>query len=336
MVAASICHWIACAEPPPSLYVFGGPTMGTTYRVKLVAKDLAADELARAKATTEDALSRINRLMSTWDSSSELSRFNRHLAGARFPASPETLAVFEVAREVSEASGGALDVTVGPLVDAWGFGAGGRVPMPPSPDALARIQPHVGQRKLEIDSAGGTLMKRHPSVTCDVSAVAKGFAVDRVARALQELGFSNLLVEVGGEVRGEGVRPDGRPWQVAIETPGPESGPGAFQRAVLLAGATMASSGDYRNYYEADGVWLSHLIDPRSGRPIAHDLAAVSVVHADGARADAWATALVVLGPDEGFAVALREGLAAYFTERTAGNGFRMRATPGMERLLSP
>ena len=194
------------------------------------------------------------------------------------------------------------------------------------------MRPLVGFERIEIDPSAGTLTKTLAGVTCDLSAIAKGYAVDRVAAALRELGHGDFLVEVGGEVRAQGRRPDGSFWRVAIETP--DSNARSVFEVVSLHDLALATSGDYRNYYEVDGRRISHTIDPRTGHPIEHALASVSVLHSDAVHADALATALDVLGPEAGYALAQREGLAAYFIVRREDGSFAPRATPAFERAL--
>jgi thiamine biosynthesis lipoprotein len=314
--------WLA-----PQESVIGGPTMGTTWSARLDSRGRTRQDLTQARAVIERSLARVNDLMSTWKEDSELSRFNRHASAEPFPLSAETLEVLKLAKQVGRQSGGAFDVTVKPLVAAWGFGAGARAPGR-GPDAaeLAALRERVGLDLLELDAAGSTLRKRRSDVECDLSAIAKGFAVDQVVEALLALGWDAFLVEVGGEVAARGERPAGGPWRVGIERP--DSAGRAVHARLLLRDGAMATSGDYRNYYEQDGRRLAHLIDPRSGRPVQHTLASVSVVHPRAVLADAWATALSVLGPEAGFAMARREGLAAYFLLRLPEGGFESRATP--------
>ena len=311
-----------CAESPSrALLEFRGPTMGTTYSVKVVAKGVSSAERQSLAAMIEGRLTEVNRLMSTYDPESELSRFNQHTSTRPFALSPETFEVFRVAQEVSELTGGAFDVTVGPLVAAWGFGATNRVPEPPLPEELAALRERVGYRLIEIDPSSRSVTKRHPETVCDLSAVAKGYAVDLVARRLIERGHTDFLIEVGGEMKARGEREGGGPWRVAIEQPEPAQR--SIFKLVELADRALATSGDYRNYYDNDGVRFSHLIDPRSGRPIAHGLTSVSVVHPSAAHADALATGLGVLGAEEGYTLAERQGLAAYFIVREPDGGLR-------------
>jgi len=317
--------------PGPEVHEFSGPTMGTTYTVKVAALPLPRPELRRIADTITERLRHVTDLMSTYEPDSELSRFNRHASTEPFPLSPETCEVFRVAQDVSQRSGGAFDVTVKPLVDAWGFGPPGRPATPPTPEELAALRERVGYRLLTLDLWANTLAKSNPATTCDLSAVAKGYAVDAIATALLELDYKDFLVEVGGEIRAHGHRQDGRPWRVAVERP--DAGGRATDQVVDIEDLAMATSGDYRNYYEQEGHRISHLIDPRTERPIDHLLASVSVAHERCDYADAWATALMVLGPEEGRATAEREGLAAYFLVRE-GDGFRALATPAFQALI--
>jgi thiamine biosynthesis lipoprotein len=312
---------VRSAEPPQ--LALAGQAMGTTWSLRLGSEpDVALDELARL---VQERLDQVDRAMSTYKADSELSRFNRHASLEPFAVSSATLEVFRVATEVSERSGGALDVTVGPLVALWGFGAGAKIPGAPPPEELERVLERVGWRRIELDESAGTLTKTHPETICDLSAVAKGYAVDRAAEALVERGVADFLFELGGELSARGQRPEGGPWRVGIEDAN-ESGRDVLE-VVHLGDEALATSGDYRNYYEEDGVRRSHLLDPRTGRPIEHGLASVSVIHARAAQADAWATALAVLGHEEGRRIAEEEGLAVHFVLRQPDGSFASRST---------
>jgi thiamine biosynthesis lipoprotein len=332
LVAVLVVQRLVCAEAASEgVQGFAGETMGTTWSVRIAAQALTPDERERIEGAVLTRLDEVNRLMSSWDPDSELSRFNRAGAGEPFPASLPILTVFRVAQATSELSDGAFDVTVGPLVDAWGFGAGERLPRGPQAAELARLRDRVGWRLVAVDPAAGMLTKQHAGVVCDLSGVAKGYAVDRVAEALGELGYASFLVEIGGELRGRGRKLDGSPWRVAIEAPDPAAR--RLHRTVPLENAALATSGDYRKFYREEGRWLSHLIDPRTARPVDHGLASVSVLHPKAVWADAWATALIVLGPERGPAVAEREGLAAHFIVREADGRFAERSTRAFEEL---
>ncbi len=302
---------------------FTGFTMGTTYSVK-VAERLDADRRAQVRSLIESRLDRIVGLMSTYDSTSELSRFNHRGQTDAVRMAPELIAVMTLARDVSERSGGAFDVTVAPLVNAWGFGPAQRPAHAPAEAELDELRRRVGYRRVFIDGAEGTVAKAHPAMFVDLSAVAKGFAVDQVADALTGAGLERFLVEVGGELKGRGRRADGSPWRVGVERP--DWGRGVY-RVVELFDEAIATSGDYRNFYDLDGTRYQHIIDPRTGSPAPAHGISVSVIDEAAARADAWATALVVLGPAEGEEVAIREGVAALFVMRSEG-GLREVETP--------
>jgi thiamine biosynthesis lipoprotein len=309
--------------------------MGTTYTVKVVTQGPpgssptpAEEEVQR---TIEERLAEVDEKMSTYRPSSELSRFNSSRATEPFPVSAETLEVFAEAQRVSAATGGAFDITVGPLVNLWGFGPAAKPATIPPDEEIERLKPQIGWGKIEVDTARSTIRKWEPEMYCDLSAIAKGYAVDRVAEGLSALGFADYMVEVGGEVRTRGRNAAREPWRIAIERP--DTTRRAFQEIVPLSDLAMATSGDYRNFYEQDGVRFSHTIDPRTGRPIQHRLASVSVVDPLCMRADGYATALMVLGENEGFELAKDQGLAALFLVRT-GDQFDEKATPAFKTLF--
>jgi thiamine biosynthesis lipoprotein len=324
VLSAATFYRLVWADLPGPVFEVSGETMGTTFSVKVAEPSLSRSGYSLLASTVRERLAAVTGLLSTWDDESEISRFNRHASTAPFPASLETRRVLAAAREVSAVSGGAFDVTVRPLVQAWGFGDGAKVSGAPSSAELASLRERVGWERVAV--SGATLVKSRSEVVCDLSAIAKGYGVDALSEALLNLGHRNHLVEIGGELRSRGFRPDGRPWQVAIEVP--EAGTGReIHRIIPLADRAMATSGDYRNYYEQDGQRVSHTIDPRSGRPIRHEVASVTVLHPEAMLADAWATALNVLGPEEGFALAQKQRMAAYFILREKGGTFGTRET---------
>ena len=285
----------------------------------------------QSRITSE--LDGVNEKMSHYREDSELSRFNRSNEIDPFLISSNTFEVFRQAEELSELTHGAFDVTVGPLVNAWGFGPMGLPERVPTDDEIAAIMAKVGFDKLELDAEHSTIQKSEPSIVCDLSAIAKGYGVDRVAVALDAEEFRNYMVEVGGEVRTRGLNDLGVPWRIGIEKP--TEGGRSIQKVVSLSGLAMATSGDYRNYYEVDGVRISHMIDPRSGRPITHRLASVTVIDNRCVRADGWATALMVLGPEEGYALAKEQDLPVFFLVHDGETGFRELATPAFEELTA-
>lgn len=308
--------------------------MGTTYSVKVVT----GSRLEPVESTTlgqrvQEELDGVNARMSTYLADSELSRLNQHADDTPFAVSGELLRVLETAREVGVATRGAYDITVGPLVDAWGFGPGGRIESAPAPSRLAELEEHCGWEQIEIDAEAGAVRKATAAVRCDLSGIAKGFAVDRVSTALAGQGYGDHMVEVGGEVRTSGLNRSGEAWRIAIESPSPASG--RHQRVLPLSGLALATSGDYRNYFEEGGVRYSHIIDPRTAQPIRHRLASVSVVAECCDRADALATGLLVLGEQEGWEVAVENDLAVLMLVRSADGSFEERATPRFDLLLT-
>ena len=296
--------------------------MGTSYAVTVPGAD-ERDEPAVA-AAVRDELERVDALMSTYREDSELSRFNRHESTDPFLLSEETFRVISVAQSVSESTAGAFDITVGPLVDAWGFGPSGETD-PPSDAMLERLRRNAGWRKLTLNEREGSATKQVPQLQCDLSAIAKGFGVDRVAAALESLGFADYLVEVGGEIRAGGSNPEAAPWRIGIERPD-ESGRLA-QRILHVSRTGVATSGDYRNFREVEGRRLSHVVDPRNGRPATGRVASATVLDPSAMRADGFATAMLVLGETEGLALAEREGLAVYLIVRDGDGRFRDSAS---------
>jgi thiamine biosynthesis lipoprotein len=241
--------------------------------------------------------------------------------------------VFQLALGISEQTGGVFDITVGPLVNAWGFGPDS-VPATPLSDAeVASLLAHTGYGKLTLDPDNLTVSKADPEVYCDLSAIAKGYAVDRVGLALEEAGFFDYMAEVGGEVRTRGLNAEGQPWRIGIVCPDPTQG--GLEQIVPLSGWSLATSGDYRNFYERDGVRYSHTIDPRTGRPITHNLASASVIHTECALADGYATALMVMGPEDALRWCEEHDVIAFLIVREAEGHFRSLASPAFERFLA-
>lgn len=288
----------------------GGATMGTTWSVTYVVEGAQTPEPAEVQADIEMVLEAVNDAMSTYRADSDISRFNNQPVQTPFTAGPAFLDVLQTARTIGTLSGGAYDVTVGPLVELWGFGAstqGYREDIP-DPAAIAQAREQVGQAHLTVGD-DGVLVKTHP-VELDFSSLAKGYAVDEVARALRARGVARYLVEVGGEMIVAGLSPRGDPWQIAIEQPVP--GARAIAAALRLTDIAVATSGDYRNFFEYEGKRYSHSIDPRTGYPVDHELVSVTVLHESAMQADAWATALTVLGLDAALALAREQSLAVY------------------------
>lgn len=331
VVALVVGLLLLLRERPSRGITVSGPTMGTSWSVKAVYPEgVDEEETARSlQSSIQALLDRMNGVFSTYDPDSELSRLNAHVAGEAVEVSPDLLAVLVRARGVSEMTDGAFDVTVGPIVNAYGFGPDRRRPEPPTEAELRSLRERVGYRLVEIDETASTVRKARDDVYCDLSAIAKGYAVDRVAELLEAgtprpLGY---MVEVGGEVRVAGRSSRGGPWRIGAERP--VEGGRVVQRVLEMSGGAVATSGDYRNFYLEGGERVSHTIDPRTGRPVRHSLASVSVLHEECALADALATALLVLGPDEGYHLAERERIACLLMVRRDDGSFEERATEG-------
>jgi thiamine biosynthesis lipoprotein len=295
--------------------------------VRLHAAGLDAARRDAARRAAAAALAEVDDLMTTYRDS-EVTRFNAWRDTAPFAVSTPTAEVARLALRLAAQTGGALDVTVAPLVSALGFGPAAPGPLP-ADETLARLLAATGWEHLAVDPAD-RLVKARPDLEIDLSAVAKGYAVDRAGEALEALGLGDYMVEVGGEVRARGRNPSGEPWRIGIERP--DAVQRVVQRVLPLRDLALATSGDYRNYREVDGRRVSHIVDPRSGRSIGHRVASATVVHPDCATADGLATAMMVLG-EEGMALADRNGWAVLLLVRE-GDGFREVASAAFRRLV--
>ncbi len=320
----------------PATRRFAGQTMGTTWSVTLVAPSAVdAGALQRGIQAEVDT---VDRQMSTWKPDSDLSRFNNAPAGTWQTLPADMFTVLRYALELARDSGGAYDPTVGPLVNLWGFGPDRRPHEAPSTEAIAAARARVGWQRIQLDPATRRALQPGGAYV-DLSSVAKGFSVDEVARYLDRVGASAYLVEVGGELRARGTRPDGKPWHVGIERPGAAAGAvddiTQLEQVIALRDRAIATSGDYRHFFESGANRYSHHIDPRSGKPVTNAVASVSVIATDCMHADSLGTTLTVLGPDEGMAYARRHGLAVFFILRTPG-GFEERMSPAFAAALDP
>ncbi len=305
-------------------FELSGNTMGTSFSIKLVAppESLSKEDLG---LQIGDLLERIEKLTSTYLVGSELSVFNTNRSADWISVSVELCDVIESALDVSRLTDGAFDITVGPLVNLWGFGPEGVVLQPPSEAEISAALSRVGYNNLQTNCAEPAIRKSNSDLYVDLSGWAKGYAADRVATVLEEHELQDYLVEIGGELRASGSNADGLKWAVAIEKPVRDE---RVPQVVLnLTDCGIATSGDYRNFFDYQGNRYSHTIDARSGRPVAHALAAVTVIHDSAAFADAMATALLVLGPEAGPALAQEWGVAAYFL---------VRSESGLEEVTTP
>lgn len=320
---------VACSEQPAPVVHLSGSTMGTTYNVKYVAAD-GAEPVADLQQKLANRLVRINELMSTYDPQSQLSRFNQYRYTDTFAVDDEVRTVVAEAKRLGDMSQQVLDITVGPLVNLWGFGPNKRPETIPSAEQITEVREYVGLDKIAVTEKG--LKKQHPMVYVDLSTIAKGYGVDELARMLEAHDIHDFLVEIGGEMRVKGQRGNGDPWMIAIEKP--VSTERAVQKIVSVGTNAIATSGDYRNYFEQDGVRYSHLIDPRTGNPISHNLVAVTVVAPSSMTADGLATALIVMGWDEAKALAEREDLAVLLIRHQDGE-FEEYTSPAFESAVT-
>lgn len=321
------------SKAKPSGFVIAGSGLGTTYHIKLLLP--AASEQPFPKNTLQDqvdaVIDQLDRSMSTYKPDSELNQLNRHPVGQSFAASPELLEVLLLARQIYTVTDGAFDPTVGPLVDLWGFGPNITNDRVPAEAEITVLSARVGFDSIDIDRAGAAVSKT-ADVALDLSAIAKGYVVDRLAELLLELGVDNFMVEVGGELRLSGSNASGQPWKIAVEVPALVQG--NIQRVLLLTGTGLATSGDYRNYFEREGVRYSHTIDPRNGYPITHNLASVTVLASTAAEADAFATGFMVLGKAETLRIAEAQGLPVFLLVKDA-DGFKEYYTSNFKPYLS-
>ena len=318
----------ACARPAHA--TIRGLTMGTSYTVELAA---LIDDAVRTRLAEliEVELAAINRAMSTYDPRSELSEFNRRQDLRWAPASRGLLEVLESASRISTSTQGAFDVTVGPLVDLWGFGPQYGTRRVPDDAAIERVRESVDYRHVQIDPSAGAIRKRHSHTQVDLSGIAKGYGVDRVAMVLDRQGVRDYLVEIGGELRARGTAAAGNPWRVGIERP--VEGGRVIGEIAVLENRGIATSGTTEDFFVQDGRHYSHIIDPATARPIGDPPMAASVVADTTMEADAWATALVVLGSERGYALAQARGLAALLVT-ASGSTFDVRITDALRGHL--
>ena len=302
---------LAACKPGAKTLDFSGLTMGTSYNVVAVDPTRKVNE-AEAKAQIESALALVNKQMSNWDSTSEISRFNAKTDLGFMGISTDLAKVMRAAEDVHIASEGRFDTTTGPLIELWGFGANGAKHMA-SDAEIAAAQARSGHGAT-LNVGASTLQKRRSDAQVYLSAIGKGYGADQVGRALESLGITDYMVEIGGDLYASGMNPAGTPWQIGIEKPAALSG--GVLDVVGVSGYGLASSGDYRNYFEQDGVRFSHLIDPVTGRPITHKTASATVLAENAMLADAWATAMLILGREKGLEIAKAHDLAVLFVER--------------------
>jgi thiamine biosynthesis lipoprotein len=319
---------LACSPPKVTESHITGPTMGTSYNVKYV--DVQGIDKQHLQQQIDQKLLDINNLMSTYITDSELSRFNQWQSTEPFEMSSETLEVLNEAKRLGAMSDGLLDVTVGPLVNLWGFGPQSRPDKIPPEDVIKSIKAQIGLDKLIIGPTWAS--KTQPTLYVDLSTIAKGYAVDEIAEILLSQNIKDFLVEIGGEMRLAGKKAAGTDWKVAIEKP--ETMQRAVQKIISIGNNAVATSGDYRNYYEQDGVRYSHLINPNTGYPIKHNLVSVTVIHPSSMTADGLATALSIMGKDKALALAKEYKIAVLLITKES-KGFTEYTSEKFEQLVT-
>jgi len=319
---------LGCSETD-DVATLRGSTMGTTYTVKIAHK-LNSEETELIHREIKEVLTLINKTMSTYEYDSELSVLNRQPADHWLEVSAPLHEVLGIGHQVYLESEGAFDVTVGPLVNLWGFGPELQTPKKPEMLEIRDVMGFVGFDLLELDTRPA-IKKKHSQVFIDLSGIAKGYGVDRIATLLGANGLENFLVEIGGEIRLSGKKFDGSQWNVVIEEPSKLDI--ASENNFRFADIAVASSGNYRNYREIDGIRYGHTIDPRDGYPVTHNLLAVTVLHRKATWADAYATALMVLGPEAGLKFAAERAIAARLVTKTGEEITTLQTSAFIEKV---
>ncbi|MGY3943062.1 FAD:protein FMN transferase [Aeromonas tecta] len=315
----------ACQPSPPTQTRIQGKTMGTFYVVTV--NDAFPGGEAALQQEVDALLARMNEEISTYDPGSLISRFNQGPANEPMVIPTSMAKIVQQGIEAGHLTGGKLDVTVGPLVNLWGFGPDKRPLKRPTAEQIAKARTRVGIDKLSLTKQGDNFLlgKSIPDLYLDLSTLGEGAASDEIATLLESKGVNNYLIEVAGAVRSHGHNSKGNPWRVAIVEP--SDNPGAIEDVVIPNGMALSTAGSYRNYYELDGVRYSHIIDPASGAPVTHKLVSASVITPTALEADALDTALMVMGPEQALAFAKTHQLAVYLIVKTA-QGFEARFTP--------
>jgi thiamine biosynthesis lipoprotein len=337
VIVLGMAVWVSQRRSRTALVELRGQTMGTTYEIKIPRCPLDTEQWDALKGEISDLLARINNQMSTYDAGSEISGVNRKAVRGAVPISPGFAEVLGFALELSERSGGAFDPTLGPLIDLWGFGSAGSRIRAPADSEIAAAKTRIGYRHVRLHP-GGRVEKLMPRIQLNLSAVAKGYAVDRIADALRAAGCTDYMVEIGGELAARGRNQQGEPWRFGVEAPTIDNSParGREVEEVVIGAHAIASSGDYRNYFEEDGRVFSHIIDPRTGWPITNRIASVTVIATNCMLADGLATALMVLDPEAGLElVAQYPDTEAFILRRKDGDLERF-ASQGFQNYLSP
>lgn len=320
-MALAGCEFQNQASQQRHMFVLSGPMMGSDYRITVVTKTVVDQQLIHQQVLA--AMNSVNESMSTYLASSEINTINAALAGQEITLSAQLSSVLKEAMRVSQITEGAFDITVAPVVDLWGFGPAGAINQQPSTNEIKELSDWVGYQKIVLRD--NTLLKQHSKTRVDLSAIAKGYAVDRVAQTLERNGVHDYLINIGGELRAAGRNVDDLVWRVGIEKP---EMMGGIQQIINLDNMAVATSGDYLNFVVFDEQRYSHTIDPKTLSPVLHKLALVSVIHQNASSADALATAMMVMGEEQAFEFAQQQNLAAFLVVRDQhGDGVQIQFT---------
>lgn len=313
-ISLSLVFFFGCSNPSKENQIeFTGATMGTSYSIKIILPSDKKLNPNKLQSKIDSLLEQVNQQMSTYIPESEISLFNNSNDTSWQDVSPDFAFVVKESKRLGELSNGALDITIEPIVNLWGFGPEDRPRKIPSENLIRERLKFIGLNKIKIDIEKSRLKKLIPELKLDLSATAKGFGVDKIANFLSSQGLKNFMVEIGGEVRTKGINVEGKYWQIGISTPDKSGG---IQKIIPMKNLSMATSGDYWNYFEENGKRFSHTIDPRTGKPITHNLASVTVVDTSCMLADGLATVIDVLGPQKGLELAQKLNLAVYLIVR--------------------
>lgn len=323
----------ACSDnlTPETGIEIQGFTMGTSYAISVNEPEIKLDK-GILKDTIDALLIDINQAMSTYINDSELMQLNNNRSTDWIKISPPLFEVIETAQNISRDSDGAFDVTIGPVINLWGFGRQEEQHIPEQ-DQLNRLILNTGYTLLELDKDKSAIRKKKPEIFIDLSAIAKGYAVDQLAKVLEQHHINNYLVEIGGEIRAKGKNNSGSAWQIGIEKP--LTSDRRIENIVSLEDMALATSGDYRNYFESDGKRYSHIIDPKTAYPINHKLVSVTVLHPSCMVADAFATAILTLGPEKGMQLAEKQNLPALLISSNTDN-FVQQSSTALQNLWKP
>lgn len=319
-----------CESQQTTSASLSGVTMGTTYHVT-ISTPISLSDSADIQKDIDGLLLKVNDSFSTYIESSEVSQFNQYSGEEGQIKSNNFIEVLLEALRISVVTQGAYDITVGPLVNLWGFGPDFKADNIPNDMDIEVALASVGYQAVIVNQKSNNVKKSNQAIYIDFSSLAKGFGVDKVAELLESKGYKNFMVEIGGEMLVRGVNPQGNNWRIAVEKP--DSSKRAIHRVINITNTAIATSGDYRNYFEKDGVKFSHTINPRTGRPVQHDLASVTVLAKYSMTADAWATAFMVLGDKKGYDLAMANKLAVLFLVKD-GEDIKEVMTPSFRVII--